>query len=147
MYVDPFGLLEVRAHKINTPAGTQTTYRFDFNPISGDPSDLSLFFSRKARQAMAFIDFIRPDPVGPRKPVEDYLECGLLDAKLRDSYEKLFDERTRRLGVSEQEALDWLNAMRAEYPEMKTLYGRPNSMLEQANVNAKQHLYYQYFED
>jgi len=28
--------------------------------------------------------------IGPRRPVEDYLECGLLEAKSQNNYNKLF---------------------------------------------------------
>ncbi len=140
-FADPYGLFEIRAHYINTPAGVKTQFEIDFNPLSETPGDIALWFAKNAKRLRNVAKLLDTDPVGPRRPWEDFVECGLLDAELEDSYERWFGDRKR---LSREELLDFLNTHRDRSPEMKDLYGTPENVLDQAETNAQQHPFYEH---
>ena len=140
-YTDPYGLFEIRAHYINTPAGPKAQFEIDFNPLSETPGDIALWFNKNAKRLRNVRKLLDTDPVGPRRPWEDFVECGLLDAELQDSYDRWFGDRRR---LSRDELLDFLNTHRDRSPEMRELYGSPENMLNQAEANAQQHWFYEH---
>ena len=140
MRIDPFGLFEIYAHQERGGgSGWQTYYKFEFNPISGDPSDIAQWFSKTARRLDAATRWIDTEPVGPRKPYEDFLACGQLDVELEKSFDAWFKGKDKLTG---DEAREWLDAMQNRHSEFNDLYPSPKNMLEQAEVNSKAHWFY-----
>ena len=75
----------MRAHFIKTPAGVKTQFEIHFNPLSETPGDIALWFKKNAKRLNNVAKLLDTDPVGSRRPWEDFVECGLLDAELQDS--------------------------------------------------------------
>ncbi len=139
--VDPLGLFEIRAHYIKTPAGVKTQYEIDFNPLSKTPGSIAEKLLKTSRRLANLRKLLDVDPVGPKRPWDDFVECGLYDAELEDSYENWFGDQKR---LSRDDLLDFLNTHRDRSPEMRELYGKPENLLDQAEANAQQHPFYEH---
>ncbi len=144
--VDPLGLFEIRAHHIKTIRGVETQYYIDFDPLSERPGDIALRLKKTLHRLSKLLEKIDTPTVGPRRPIEDFVECGILDAELQNNYEKWFRNK-REDHLTRDELLDFLNAQRARYPQMKHLYGTPENMLDQAVELTNQDPFYKYIFD
>lgn len=76
------------------------------------------------------IKAMKPSGVGPLHPLRDYLECGQLDGKLKDEYERAGYQPGQQLTRAQAEA--FLNSMYLSHAEMRKLYDRPGAMLDNA---------------
>jgi RHS repeat-associated protein len=143
MQTDRYGLFEVRAHHIKTIRGVETQFYIDFNPLSERPGDIALRMKKTLHRLNKLLEMIDTPTVGPRRPLDDLVECGLLDAKLQHNYKEWFRDK-REDQLSRDELLNFLNAQRDRYPEMRDLYGRPENMLDQAVELANQDPFYKH---
>lgn len=137
IFIDPFGLFEITAHQERGGfSGWETHYEFAFNS-NLNPN----LINRWGRGAKKFVDQVKPDSVGPRRPIEDAIECATLDAELEKSYQEWFKHKDGDR-LKREEAEQWLDAMRERHPEMNRLYGSNENMLNQAEVNSRNHWFY-----
>lgn len=60
----------------------------------------------------------------------DWKECATLDSKLQQSYANAGYEENQQF--SREQAMGILNSMRNTYPEMRSLYDDPSTMLDAA---------------
>ena len=136
---DPLGLFEVYGYQ-NRGAGQgwQSEFEISFHPIN-DPGSAAENLLKRMRQLKNILNVIDTKPVGPKRPIRDYLQCGILDNKLEDEYADLFGDTNR---LNKKDALDFLNNMREKYPEMKELYLSPADMVNQAEQNSKDNWFY-----
>ncbi|HNC32082.1 MAG TPA: hypothetical protein PKX08_18860, partial [Cyclobacteriaceae bacterium] len=72
-------------------------------------------------------------------PIKDFLQCGKLDGKLKNEYQKIYDNQQR---LTRDEAESFLKSMAEKYPEMNDLYPSSTDMLDQAESNSKNHWFY-----
>lgn len=130
--IDPSGLLEVRAFPSRgRGVGTEWRITFSFNPINPNSAPGWGGQIRHAGNRLGTaINFLQPRTAGPLNPVKDYMQCAILDYKLKAQYEragyKLFDHLTL------SQASELLGSMFLQNPEMTGLYGSPSSMLDEA---------------
>ena len=141
MRIDPLGLFEVRAHYIKTPAGVKTQFEISFDPLSEAPAGAALWLAKKAKRARDLARRLDTKPVGPKRPWDDFVECGIYDEELKASYDEWFGDKNR---LSRDELLDFLNTHRDRSEELRQLYGKPENILDQAEVNAQQHPFYEH---
>jgi RHS repeat-associated protein len=131
--IDPSGLLEVRTYVSKTGGnGPQYTFSFDFTPID-DPNSYASRLTKFTNYFDKAINFSKPTPAGPtRNSVSDYVDCGLLDSKLKKDFEKLYGNG-KNIRLNKADALKFLNLARAKYPkEYNRYYPTPNSFLQKS---------------
>jgi len=114
------------------------SFVFEFNPLSlKDLPGLGGSLRKAGNKLESAINYIKPDSAGPKNPVEDYLKCALLDAKLLDEYEAAGYAPGQELTREQAEAL--LNEMYLNHPEMRQLYDLPSTMLDNAIGEGRSH--------
>ncbi len=139
-YIDPFGLFEVNGYQNRGGgSGWKTEFEIKFNPLGATPSKIVEKAIKTANRVKKALDFINTEPSGPNNPYKDYIDCGLLDNELEEDYEEYFGDQLR---LNYDDALDFLNDMNKKYPDMKKLYPTPNDMLNEAEINSKEHWFY-----
>jgi RHS repeat-associated protein len=139
--IDPSGLLKVYGYQNRGGgSGWVTQYQLQFNPLSARPGLVLTKTGRIFNRLDMVIDLIDTKPVGPNNPI-NYVECGLLDAKLQKEYERAGFTDGQRLTRTQAEG--FLNDMYLQFPEMRGLYPSPAQMLDVAESNSMNHWVYQ----
>lgn len=131
-YADPFGLLTLTAY-INRGAGNGNEYRFvlGFRPLSlKDVPGLGGQARRAGNWMERAADAMKPDSIGPKRPLKDWKNCATLDSKLQEEFENAGYVDGQQLTRSQAEGL--LNSMYLSHPEMRKLYDLPSTMLDNA---------------
>jgi len=129
---DPLGLLTIRAY-VNRGGGNGNEWRyvFEFNPFSlKNVPGLGGSLRRGSNWLTTAINAMKPDGVGPKRPLRDRLECGELDGELKKLYEAAGYTDGQQLNRSQAEQL--LNSMISSNPQMRQLYDPPGTMLDNA---------------
>ena len=141
-YVDPLGLFEVYGYQNRGGGnGWVTQYQLQFNPLSARPAAGMLQAGKFFNRVGTAISLLNTKPAGPKDPLNNYVECGLLDAKLKQAYEKAGFTDGQRL--TRDQAAGFLNAMYLQHPDMRGLYPSPTQMLDVAEHNSMNHWFYQ----
>ncbi|BAV99365.1 YD repeat-containing protein [Lysobacter enzymogenes] len=131
-FSDPSGLLTVRAY-VNRGGGRGNEWRYalEFNPFSiKNAPGWGGMLRKGVNKLETAIKAMKPSGVGPLHPLRDYLECGQLDGKLKDEYERAGYQPGQQLTRAQAEA--FLNSMYLSHAEMRKLYDRPGAMLDNA---------------
>jgi RHS repeat-associated protein len=136
--IDPFGLLNVYGYQLPSSSGWKTQYQLAFDPLS-DNLQKAIPFPAWLKYTLKVIPQIDTRPVGPLHPIKDFLQCGKLDGKLKNEYQKIYDNQQR---LTRDEAESFLKSMAEKYPEMNDLYPSSTDMLDQAESNSKNHWFY-----
>lgn len=140
-YTDPSGLLQVRAYGSRGAGnGNEWRYVFEFSPFS--PKDVPGWGGklRKAANRMeSLVNASKPGAVGPRRPVKDWLQCGALDSKLKDLYEREGYRDGQQL--TRQQADDFLKKAYEGHRDMRNLYDSPATMLDAAREKGRSNWY------
>lgn len=111
--------------------GNEWRYTMEFNPFSlKNVPGWGGKIRRGVNRLDTAIQAMKPDGVGPRRPVRDYLECGDLDGKLQSEYANAGYQPGQQLTRTQTEQL--LNSMYQSHPEMRQLYDLPGTMLDNA---------------
>jgi RHS repeat-associated protein len=140
--IDPSGLLKVYGYQNRGGgSGWVTQYQLQFNPLSARPAAGMLQAGKFFNRIGTAINLLDTKPAGPKDPLNDYVECGLLDAKLQKEYEKAGFTDGQRL--TRDQAEGFLNNMYLQYPDMRGLYPSPSQMLDVAEYNSMDHWFYQ----
>lgn len=133
-FADPLGLLTVRAYVTRSGGnGNEWRYILEFNPFSlkNVPG-----WGGKIRKGINKLDTaiqaMKPDAIGAKHPIRDYLECGDLDGELQDDYINAGYKPGQQLTRTQAEQL--LNSMYLSHPEMGQLYDLPGTMLDNAEA-------------
>lgn len=136
-YVDPSGLLQVRAYASRAGGiGNEWRYVIEFNPFSlKDVPGLGGQLRRAGNRLEAIVNAMKPSAVGPQRPIKDALECGALDSKLKKAYEDAGYRPGQQL--TREQAENFLNQARASHPEMRGLYDPATSMLDAAREKGR----------
>ncbi len=124
--------------RINSSSGWKTQYQLAFDPLS-DNLQKAIPFPAWLKYTLKVIPQIDTRPVGPLHPIKDFLQCGKLDGKLKNEYQKIYDNQQR---LTRDEAESFLKSMAEKYPEMNDLYPSSTDMLDQAESNSKNHWFY-----
>lgn len=85
---DPLGLLTIGAY-VNRGGGRDNRWRYTlkFKPFSlKNVPGWGGSIRRGVNKLGTVINAMKPDGIGPKHPVSDYLECGDLDGKLQADY-------------------------------------------------------------
>jgi RHS repeat-associated protein len=144
--IDPYGLMEIRAHKIQTGFDREfDSFEFDFDPV--DLSKLGLISKtlRRLDRAAAGINLLRPEPMGPRPSLDfkTWLKCLEFDATLQSEFEERFGSNDVIRRVSRKEATEFLDEMWKLYPrQMGSYYLESDKMIEGAVIKASSHRMY-----
>lgn len=131
--IDPSGLLEIRTYISKAGGnGPQYTFGFSFTPIA-DPGSYASRLTKFTNYFDKAINFMEPSPAGPnRNSVSDYVDCGMLDSKLKKDFEKLYG-KGKNIRLNKADALKYLNIIRSKYSkEYSKYYPTPNSFLQKS---------------
>jgi len=90
--IDPSGLLDVYGYQSRGGgSGWQTQYQLTFDPLS-DNLQKAIRLPAWLKYTLKVIPQIDTKPVGPLHPIKDFLQCGKLDAKLKNDYQDIYGD-------------------------------------------------------
>lgn len=150
--VDPTGLMKVYGMRTRGGGnGWEQKYLFQFNPwngrsLVGRAGDVGKMGARFAGAVESIGGLFAPSPAGPKDPLNNYNECRTLDAELL----KAFEAAGYKAGLvggsllTREQAASFLNSMRQQYPQMRSLYPPTTQMLDAAAEKADDFLPYQF---